>query len=135
MTTNYNADRSRNAVNGWTRQFSDTVFSAVIVANTNSTIAVPLTAATGAITAPVNNKFYAIINCTPAELLTHDTFVALNTAAILPIAPAVGVILNPVHSILIPECGLCMTVKSGDVLNFISAGTPNIVVEFYAIQE
>ena len=135
MTTNYNADRTGNGVNGWSRQFSDTVFSAVIGANTNSTIAVPLTAAMGAVTATSKNKFYALITCTPAELATHDTFVALNTAAVLPVAPAVGVVLNRVSSIMIPEDGLCMLVKSGDVLNFISAGTPNIVVEFYAVQE
>lgn len=135
MTTNYNADRTRNFVNGWSRQFSDTVFSAVIVANTNSTIAVPGTAAVGAVAAPSKNKFYAFINCTPSELALHDTFVALNTAAVLPIAPAVGVVLNAVSSIMIPEEGLCMLVKTGDVLNFISAGTPSVVVQFYAVQE
>jgi hypothetical protein len=136
MTTNYNADRTRNGVNGWSRQFSDTVYSAVIAANTNSTIAVPLTSAVGAPTATTNNKFYALIDCTPADANgDDDTFVALNTAAVKPIAPAVGVVLNKVSSILIPEQGLCMLVKSGDVLNFISSGTPNVVVQFYAVQE
>jgi hypothetical protein len=135
MTTNYNVNKSTGSVNGWSRQFSDTVFSALLAAATNSTIAVPLTAATGAITAPVNNKFYAIINCTQSDVALDDTFVSLNAAAVLPIAPAVGVVLNSVHSIIIPPAGLCMTVKSGDVLNFISGGTPNVVVEFYAIQE
>lgn len=135
MTTNYNADRTRNGVNGWSRQFSDTVYSAIIAANTNSTIAVPLTAAMGAPTATTNNKFYALIDCTNAELALFDTFVSLNAAAVLPIAPAVGVILNKVHSIRLPEQGLCMLVKGGDVLNFISGGTPNVVVQFYAVQE
>jgi hypothetical protein len=136
MATNYNADRTRNGVNGWSRQFSDTVFSAVIAAATNSTIAVPLTSSMGAPAATTLNKFYALIDCTPADAnADHDTFVALNTAAVLPIAPAVGVILNPVSSILIPPQGLCMLVKAGDVLNFISTGTPNVVVQFYAVQE
>lgn len=134
MTTNYNADRTRNGVNGWSRQFSDTVFSGKVVANTNTTIAVPLTAAMGAPTATTKNKFYALIKCTPAELALFDTFVNLNAAAVLPIAPA-GNVLNAALSIMIPEEGLCMLVKSGDVLNFISGGVPNIVVEFYAVQE
>jgi hypothetical protein len=135
MTTNYNADRTRNGVNGWSRQFSDTVYSALLAANTNSTIAVPLTAAMGAPTATQFNKFYALINCTPATTAATDTFVALNTAAVKPIAPAVGIVLNAVSSVLIPEDGLCFLVKSGDVLNFISGGTPNVIVQFYAVQE
>lgn len=135
MTTNYNADRTRNGVNGWSRQFSDTIRSAILTANTNSTCAVPATAAVGAVTATSFNKFYAIIHCTPAELALFDTFVSVNHAAVLPIAPAVGVALNAVNSILIPEDGLCLLVKTGDVLNFISGGTPSVVVEFYAVQE
>jgi hypothetical protein len=135
MTANYNSDRTRHGVNGWSRQFSDTIFSAHIAANTNSTIAVPATAAVGAVTAYVRNKFYALITCTPAELALFDTFVAVNAAAVLPIAPAVGVVLNRVTSTMIPENGLCFLVQTGDVLNFISGGTPNITVEFYAVQE
>lgn len=135
MTTNYNADRTRNGVNGWSRQFSDTVFSALLKANADTTVAVPLTAAMGAPTANVKNKFYALITCTPADAAaSFDTFVNLNAAAVLPTAP-VGGALNAANSIMIPEQGLCMLVKAGDVLHFISGGTPSVVVEFYAVQE
>lgn len=136
MTTNYNVDRAKNGVNGWGLPFSDTVYSAVIAANTNSTCAVPLTSAMGAPMAQSFNKFYALINCTPSDANANDdTFVSLNAAAVKPIAPAIGVALNKVSSILIPPQGLCMYVKTGDVLNFISNGTPNIVVQFFAVQE
>lgn len=135
MTTNYNADRTRNGVNGWSRQFSDTVYSAVIAANTDTSVKVPLTAAMGAPTAYSNNKFYALITCSPAESISNDTFVNLNAAAVKPVAPAAGPILNAVTSIMIPIQGLCMLVKSGDTLHFLSNGTPNITVEFYAVQE
>jgi hypothetical protein len=136
VTTNYNADRTRNGVNGWSRQFSDTVFSAVIAANADTSVAVPKTAAVGAPTATSLNKFYALIDCTPAPANgNNDTFVALNTAAVKPAAPAAGPVLNAVSSIMIPTQGLCMLVKTGDVLHFISNGTPNIVVQFYAVQE
>jgi len=134
MTTNYNADRSRHGVNGWSRQFSDTIYSALLAANTDSTCAVPATSAMGAVGQTIN-KFYAIIHCTPAELALFDTFVALNTAAVKPIAPAVGVAFNAVTSTIIPEDGLCFLVKSGDVLHFISGGTPSVVVEYFAVQE
>jgi hypothetical protein len=135
MTTNYNADRTRNGVNGWSRQFSDTVYSAILGANTDTSVAVPLTAAMGAPTAYSKNKFYAIITCTPTITGSNDTFVNLNAAAVKPVAPAAGPVLNLALSIMIPDDGLCMLVKSGDVLHFLSNGTPNVVVEFFAVQE
>ena len=135
MTTNYNADRTRNATNGWSRQFSDTIFSVLLAANTDSTCAVPLTSAMGAPCATSLNKFYVLINCTPAVSPTTDTYVALKTAAVKPVVAAVGVVLNAVTSILIPPEGLCFLVKSGDVLHFISNTANNVVVQFYAVQE
>src|SRR5271157_1247867 len=108
MTTNYNADRTRNGVNGWSRQFSDTVYSAVIAANTDTSAAVPLTSAMGAPTAATKNKFYALITCTPAGAnANNDTFVNLNAAAVKPVAPAAGPVLNLALSIMIPTQGLC----------------------------
>jgi len=136
MTTNYNADRTKNGVNGWSRQFSDTVYSAILKAATDTTVAVPATAAIGAPTATSKNKFYALISCTPSGANSNDdTFVNLNATAVVPAAPAAGPVLNLATSIMIPPQGLCMLVKTGDVLHFISAGTPNVVVEFYSIQE
>lgn len=127
MTTNYNVDKNKLGVNGFGAQFCDTIYSATLKASTEETVAVPLTAAVGAATATTFNKFLAIIACTPGD----DVFMALNGTAAVP----VGNTFAKTTSELIPNGYIAKQVKATDVLHFISAGTPNITVSFYAIQE
>lgn len=127
MTTNYNTDWNKRGVNGFGSQFSDTVYSATLKAATDTTVAVPLTAAVGAPTAASFNKFLAIIACTPSD----DVFMALNQAAVVP----AGVNFAAASAELIPNGYIAKMVKSTDVLHFISASTPSVSVSFYAIQE
>jgi hypothetical protein len=127
MTTNYNIDRTKQVINGFGLPFCDTIYSATLVANADTTVAVPLKAAMGAPTANTYNKFYAVIACTPAK----DTYIALNATAAVP----VGGTFAAVSSELIPQGYIIKMVKSGDTLHFISGTTPNVTVAFYAIQE
>lgn len=127
MTTNYNVDRTKQVINGYGLPFCDQVYSATLKAAADTTIAVPLTAAQGAPTAYTKNKFYAVIACTPSI----DTFVSVNSAAVVPVAAAFAL----ASSELIPQGYIIKYCKSGDVLHFISAGTPDVTVSFYAVQE
>lgn len=127
MTTNYNTDWNKRGVNGFGAQFSDTIYSATLKAATDTTVAVPLTAAVGAPTATTFNKFLAVIACTQDV----DVFMALNATAAVP----AGVNFAATTSELIPNGYIAKMVKSTDVIHFISAGTPSVTVSFYAIQE
>lgn len=127
MTTNFNTDKSKAWYNGFGAQFSDTIFSVTLVAAADTTVAVPLTAAVGAPTAFKFNKFLAVIACTPSI----DTYVALNATAAVPVGGAFAATTSE----LVPQGYIAKQVKSGDVLHFISAGTPHVTVSFYAIQE
>lgn len=128
MTTNYNVDWNKKGVNGFGSEFSDQVYSTKLEANTEITLAVPLTAAVGAIAAPQKNKFLAIISVDSSD----NVFVALNATAAVPAGATFAASKSP----LIPGSTLyCKSVEAGDVLHFISPGTPAVTVEFYAIQE
>jgi hypothetical protein len=128
MTTNWNNDKTKNVVNEFGTQFSDTIFSATLVAAADTTVAVPLTAAKGAVAATSFNKFMAVISVGTAA----DCFVALNATAATP----VGGTFAATTSELLPAGGKYgKMVKSTDVIHLKSAGTPAVTVTFYAIQE
>lgn len=124
MATNYNIDKTKNGVNGFGLPFCNTIYSVTLSSNTDTSVAVPLTAAIGTQTADNYNKFYAVFSYTSGA----NVYVALNQAAAVPagntFASSVSV-LNPV----------CKQVKSTDVIHIISTGTPSVTVEFFAIQE
>ncbi len=128
MTTNWNNDKTKNVVNEFGTQFSDTIFSATLVAAADTTVAVPLTAAKGAVAATSFNKFMAVISVGTAA----DCFVALNATAATP----VGGTFAATTSELMPAGGKYgKMVKATDVIHLKSAGTPAVTVTFYAIQE
>ncbi len=126
MTTNFNVDPNKKGVNGFGTQFSDTCFSATLVALADTTLAVPLTAAKGAPAATTYNKFLAVISVTTA------TIVSINTAAAVPVAGTFGATAS---TLVMPGDRFGKMVKSGDTLHFIARGTPDVYVEFFAIQE
>lgn len=129
MTTNFNIDPNKRGVNGGGLQFSDTIFSATLVALADTTLAVPTAMAMGATCATNFNKFMAFISYT---LTTAPLYVALNQAAAVPAAAnftATGSEIVPCNNYF------SKSVKSGDVLHFLSTGTPSVTVTFYAIQE
>jgi hypothetical protein len=124
MATNYNIDKTKNGVNGFGLPFCNTIYSATLTASTDTTVAVPLTAAVGAPTATTYNKFMAVFSYTAG----NDVFVALNATAAVPAGNTFAATtseLNPAGKM----------VKSTDVIHFYSATTPKVTVAFYAIQE
>jgi hypothetical protein len=119
-------DKFHKGVDGFGLNFCGTVYSTTLSANTEATVAVPLTAAMGTFCATTNNKFMAI--------LTSDStaFACINTTAAKP----VGNSLAAVSSAMIPaNFPWGRVVEAGDVIHIISGGTPNVTIEFYAIQE
>ena len=124
MTTNYNVDKTKSGVNGFGLPFCDTIYSVTLTANTDTSVAVPLTAALGAPTATTYNKFNAVFKYSNAATV----FVALNQAAAAP----VGATFAASKSVINPDC---KQVKSTDVIHVFSTGTPSITIEFYAVQE
>lgn len=135
MTTNFDRDPNKKGTNGFGQYFCDTIYSALLAANTDTTVAVPLNSAMGQPTATTFNKFLAIITCTNSTSHTNDVFVNLNAAATIPVAPGMGNVFNVAGGAQIDNGYMAITVKATDVLHFISAGTPNITVRFYALQE
>ncbi len=130
MTTQYNIDKYTNGVNGYGLLFSDQVFSATLVANADTTLNVPTTSALGAPMAFSFNKFIAVFSASQHTTNVNDVFIALNAAATVPAGAAFAA---TTAELLIN--GMAKTVKAGDVIHCISAGTPNVTVSFYAIQE
>ncbi len=126
--TQYNMDKFLQGVNGFGLPFCSNVYSATLVANADTTLAVPLTSVMGNFTATVNNKFMAIFSCDNAA----DVFVALNGTAAAPVAGTFGATTSE----LIPRNTYwAKVVEAGDVIHVKSPGTPSMTIAFYAIQE
>jgi hypothetical protein len=124
--TEYNMDKFHQGKNGFGLPFCGNVFSVTLAANTEATVAVPLTSVMGNITATVKNKFMAIFTC------DGTVFACINATAAKP----VGATLASVTSAMVPaNCPWGRVVQAGDVIHVISGGTPNLTIEFYAIQE
>lgn len=124
MATNYIVDKTKSGVNGFGLPFCSTVYSVTLSANTDTSIAVPLTAALGAPTASTYNKFMAVFSYSS----TANVFVALNATAAVP----VGNTFAATTSELNPNA---KQVKATDTIHVISTGTPSVTIAFYAIQE
>lgn len=122
----YNISAVLKGINNFGNYFSDTVYTAKLAAATAASIIVPNTGAIGYPgTTNGINKFVAVFSYDNAAT---DVWVALNQTAAVP----AGSTFALSTSVLRPQARV---VQGGDVLSFISAGTPNISVEFYAIQE
>jgi len=129
MTTNYAIGPEWRGLNGWGQHFSDLVYSATLAGSTDTSLAVPLTAAMGQATATTKNKFLAVV-CT--NYTTHPVYWALNATAAVPAGGAFAATTSE----MIPNATyFAKTVKAGDTLHFISAGTPDVTVTFYALLE
>ncbi len=124
--TQYNMDKFHKGVDGFGLNFCENVFSVTLAANTEATVAVPLTAAMGNICATVNNKFMAILTC------DGTVYACINATAAKP----VGGTLAATTSAMVPaDFPWGRVVQAGDVIHVISGGTPSLTIEFYAIQE
>lgn len=126
MTTIYNIDSVTKGVNGFGLPFCDTTFTATLKANTDTTVAVPISSGMGMPAANVKNKWIAVITSDNSS----NVFYAVNAVAAVP----AGVNFAASTSELLPPISLVgKFCKTGDTLHFISAGTPAISVAFYAI--
>jgi hypothetical protein len=124
--TQYNMDKFHKGVDGFGLNFCGNVFSTILAANTEATVTVPLTSVMGNICANVNNKFMAIITA------DATTYACINATAAKP----VGGTLAATTSAMVPANNPWgRMVKAGDVIHIISGVTPNVTIEFYAIQE
>jgi hypothetical protein len=122
MTTNYNVDKFVQGVNGFGSPFCTQIFTATLAANTDTAIAVPLTAAVGMPAATRNNKFLAVFSYAKAV----DFWVANNAAAAAPAGAAFAA--SP--SELNPPAKYC---KAGDTIHCLSVAGGSMSVAFYAI--
>lgn len=126
MATQYNIDEFIRGINAFGTLFCDAVYTTTLQASTDASVTCPSFAPMGAPNATTYNKWVAVIKSTAAD----NVYCALNTTAAVPVghtfASSTSELLHPLDAKL---------VKSGDVLHFISAGTPDVSVAFYSIQE
>ena len=128
MTIAYNINPKAQGVNGFALPISDNIWSATLAANTDTTLNVPTDSSIGMTSGTPKNKFIAVIGYAMNVLANDTTFVAVNATA----AEPVGAAFAATTSLINPTGVYC---KAGDVLHFISRGTPDITVAFYAIQD
>lgn len=122
MATFYNINDNTHGVNGFGSPFCDTIYSATLLATTDTTLTVPGKAALGMASQSGTNTYLAVFS------YTTNTFVALNATAAVP----AGNTFAATTSELNPTC---KKVKAGDVIHFYSSGTPSITVALYSVQE
>ncbi len=121
--TPFNMTRDINGYNGFGLPFSVSKFSATLATTTDTTLVVPTSAAMGAPTASLNNKFIAIFSYEPGARV----WVANNTTAAVP----AGATFAAVSSELNPSARM---VQAGDTLHFITPDTTaDVGVVFYAL--
>lgn len=126
MTTQYNIDKVTYGVSGWGNILSDTIYSVVLGASSDTSVTVPSTAALGAPGANIN-KFIARIRIATS---TKTVWFAMNATAAVP--TGMGAFAATTSEILLPDNGYY--VRAGDVLHFYSTAAADISVAFYAIQ-
>lgn len=127
MTTQYNIDPNIQGVNGFGLPACDLIFTATLKAATDTTLAVPSSAAVGAPSSNVFNKWVAVMmyaRATPADAVY---FAKNQTAAV----PAGNTFAASTSEIEPPA----KHVKTGDTLHFICAGIADVSVAFYAVQD
>lgn len=120
----YNVSGKLKAVNGYGQKFGNNTFTCTLAANTNTTLAVPLTSGMGAINSTDKSFWLAIFTYDPDS----KVYAANNTAAT---APSSGAFAST-KSVLNPQAKIVM---AGDTLNFLCVAGCNMTVEFYYISE
>lgn len=126
MTTQYNVDKWVQGVNGYGLRFCDDIYSADLKANTEATVTVPISSAAGLPASTLKNKFIAVISVEQSK----SVFCSLNSTATVP----AGSDFTATTSDLLQTMN-AKYVQQEDVLHFITAGTANISVSFFAIQD
>lgn len=127
MATLYNVNKNFFGINSFGTNFTNQSYVVTLAANSNTTLAVPLSAVVGMAPAQTtNNTFIAIFHY--AVTTPIDVYVALNTAAT---APSSGTFALT-QSVLNPTGKVC---KAGDVLNFLCVAGGNVTVEFFSTQD
>src|SRR5882757_3214691 len=116
MATSFAMTRDVNGFNGFGLPFSIDKYSADLVTLTDTTLAVPGTAAMGAITSTTYNKFIAIFSYEPGS----SVWVTVNATAAVP----AGGTFASTTSELNPSA---RQVQAGDVLHFYTADTSAVV--------
>lgn len=128
MSTQYNIYNYIKGINGFGLALSDTIFTATLTANTDTTVTVPGLAAAGAATAYQYNKLIAII-----DTISGPLWVAVNAVAAV---PAGATLAASTSRLVNPYLPMGLYVKGGDVLHFLTPSTGvEMSVAFYTIQE
>jgi hypothetical protein len=124
MITRYSINDFVKGVNGFGSEQCFYIRSATLIANTDTTLAVPSNETAMGIPLANFNKFLAIINC------TSNVFLSFNSAATFPGGAAFAATSSELIVSGEPYAKQC---KDGDVLHFRARGTPDVTVSFYAI--
>jgi hypothetical protein len=122
MSTQYNINKYVFGIDGFGLPFCDTILSATLAANTDTTVTVPGSSSVVEPTAGVP-KFIAIFKYTAAE----DVFVALNQTAAVPAGDTFAATTSEQN----PNGKY---VKAGDVIHFFTAASDvNVTVSLYSL--
>ena len=124
MTTYFNVNNNFRGINLLVTPFCSQIYTVTLSAATEETIAVPLTTSMGFAQASQNPTFLAVFTYSS----TANVYVAVNGTAAVPAGHTFGAST----SVLNPQAKIC---KAGDVIHVISAGTPDVCIEFYSTQE
>ncbi len=127
MTTQYNIDKNISGQNGFGLQFCDQTYTATLKAAADTTVAVPSSAAIGAPSSNVYNKWVAVIQYARADA-TKPVYVAKNATAAVPVGATFAASTSEIE----PPA---KHVKTGDTLHFICAAAADVSVAFYAVQD
>ncbi len=124
MATIYSIPPQANGVNSFGTLFSDINYTVKLAASTAASVAVPSGAAMGLGTANEKNKWLAVFSYDGSAAV----YVSISGTAAVPAGAtlaASGSTLNPPGK----------QVQTGQTISIISAGTPNVSISFFAIQE
>ncbi len=127
MTTQYNIDKNISGQNGFGLPFCTQIYSAILGAGVDTTLAVPATAAIGAPSSNRFNKWVAVISYSRA-VPASAVYVAVNATAAVPAGAAFAATTSEIEP-------AAKHVKTGDTLHFICAAAANVTVAFYAVQD
>ena len=129
MTTQYKLQKDVAGYNGFGLQFSDQKYSATLAVTTDTTLAVPLTAAVGTVLNSVN-KFLMIVDCYNATG-EGEVWVANNHTAA---GPAGSSFAATNSDLVVQNKYYAREVKAGDVVHFYApAANTSVGVIFYAL--
>lgn len=127
MTTQYNIDPNIQGVNGFGLRTCDLIFTSTLAAATDTTLAVPASAAIGAPSSNQFNKWVAVMKYARSNA-ANPVFFANNATAAVPAGAPFAASTSEIE----PEA---KHVKTGDTLHFICTTPAHVSVAFYAVQD